>query len=458
MSTSTNINASPNVIFVITDDQGFGDLSCMGSADLQTPHLDALAERGVLLTSFYSNAPVCSPARAALLSGRYPGNAGVRSIIAGHRQATGLPSRVKTAGKYFQEAGYDTFFTGKWHLGLTAECRPDAHGFSHWFGFLAGCVDYYSHIFYWGMNRGDPGNDPTHDLWEDGREVWHDGEYLTETITRKTLSYLEKSIDAGRPFFGYVAYNAPHYPMHAPEAYLARFPNLSPERRIMAAMIAAVDDGIGEITDLLHRRGQLENTLIVFVSDNGPSRETRNWLDGRTDPYQGGSTGGLRGHKFSLFEGGVRVPGIISWPAGLKGGTRRDDPVAAFDLLPTVIEVCGLEADGEHDGTSLSHWLQHPEAVLPERDIFWEQGGQTAVRRGPWKLVLNGQEIEQAQPTAEVFLSNLETDPQQRVNLFDQHRPLADELAAAAREWRNKLEQRWTCEWQPAAIGVQTKD
>ena len=436
------MNKRPNVLFIITDDQGYGDLSCLGATDLRTPHLDALAARGTLLTSFYSNSPVCSPARAALLTGRYPGRAGVRSILAGHRQATGLPAGMPTAGSCFQAAGYRTFFTGKWHLGLAPESRPDAHGFDHWCGFLAGCVDYYSHIFYWGINHGQPGNDPTHDLWEDGREIWRNGDYLTDFITKKTLTYLDESIAADEPFFGYVAYNAPHYPMHAPAEYLDRFPDLPPERRIMAAMVAAMDDGVGAIVERLREHDQLDNTCIVFLSDNGPSRETRNWLDGSESPYYGSSSGGLRGHKFSLFEGGIRVPGIISWPAGIAPGQNQNEPVAAFDLLPTVLTAAGEPLPDGMDGMNLLPWLRG-QTTMPERNIFWEQGDQTALRRGRWKLVLRGRVVEQAEPVAETFLSDLDQDFGETTNLAAQEVELATEMRQTAERWRAELEEYW---------------
>ncbi|MFW5799089.1 MAG: sulfatase-like hydrolase/transferase, partial [Planctomycetota bacterium] len=165
----------PNVLVFLTDDQGYADLSCMGTTDFRTPHLDQLANHGIRFESWYSNSAVCSPARASLLTGRYPGNAGVRSILAGHRTATGLPTHVPTLATALKNVDYRTAMFGKWHLGLAEGSRPVDHGFDTWFGFLAGCVDYYSHIFYWGMNRGGPGNDPTHDLWEDDREVYANG-------------------------------------------------------------------------------------------------------------------------------------------------------------------------------------------------------------------------------------------------------------------------------------------
>lgn len=204
----------PNFIIFLTDDQGYGDLSCMGATDFRTPNLDQMAAGGVRFTNWYSNSPVCSPSRAALLTGRYPGNAGVRSILAGHRTATGLPTEVPTIANALQDLGYYTAMSGKWHLGLAEGSRPENHGFDDWFGFMAGCIDFYSHIFYWQMNR--DGRAQLHDLWENGIEIYRDGEYFTELITEYTIKYVRRAIEQNKPFFLYVPYNAPHYPMHAP--------------------------------------------------------------------------------------------------------------------------------------------------------------------------------------------------------------------------------------------------
>lgn len=236
--------ARPNFIIFLTDDQGYGDLSCMGATDFRTPNLDALAASGVLFTDWYSNSPVCSPSRASLLTGRYPGNAGVRSILAGHRTATGLPPSVPTLATALKKLRYQTAMFGKWHLGLARGSRPEDHGFDEWFGFMAGCIDYFSHIFYWGMAGG---MDPIHDLWENGKEIYANGQYFTEMITERSLSWIRKAARNGRPFFLYVPYSAPHYPMHAPQKYIDRFPDLSWERQIMAAMLSAVDDSVGAI-------------------------------------------------------------------------------------------------------------------------------------------------------------------------------------------------------------------
>ena len=261
--------SAPNFIAFLTDDQGYGDLSCMGAADFRTPHLDRMAADGARFTDWYSNSPVCSPSRAALLTGRYPGNAGVRAILAGHRTATGLPPHVPSLATALGELGYGTYMSGKWHLGLQEESRPHTHGFDHWFGFMAGCIDYYSHIFYWDMNNPGPGINPTHDLWEDDREIWIDGRYFTELIAEKAIEYLRQAAKAGKPFFLYMPFNAPHYPMHAPQKYLDRFSELanSKDRQIMAAMISAVDDGVGEIMAEVERLGLAEDTCSFFMAD-----------------------------------------------------------------------------------------------------------------------------------------------------------------------------------------------
>ena len=446
----------PNIIIIMTDDQGYGDVSCMGATDFRTPHLDRLAAAGARLTNWYANSPVCSPSRASLLTGRYPGNAGVRAILAGHRTASGLPPEVPTLATALKPLGYRTAMFGKWHLGVAEACRPHAHGFDEWFGFLAGCVDYYSHIFYWGMNKGGPGNDPTHDLWQNNEEIYQNGQYLTELITERAVAYIRRAARAGQPFFVYVAYNAPHYPMHAPQAYLDRFPHLSPDRRIMAAMLSAMDDGVGAIMAELERQGIYETTAIFFQSDNGPSRETRNWLDGRADPYYGGSAGKLKGHKFSLYEGGIRVPALVSWPARIPAGQVIDGVGAAMDLFPTLLRAAGGDpAAYELDGLDVLPMLAD-RAPSPHGDLFWEMGQQTAVRRGPWKLVLKGQLVEGAPPEDDVHLANLDADMAERHNLADQYPELVAELTAAAEAWRARIEQRWRDEWLPKIPGATT--
>ena len=446
----------PNFIVFLTDDQGCGDLSCMGATDFRTPHLDRLAGGGARFTNWYSNSPVCSPSRASLLTGRYPGHAGVRAILAGHRTATGLPPEVPTIATALRKLGYGTYMAGKWHLGLGAGSRPQDHGFDHWFGFLAGCIDYYSHIFYWGMNCGGPGQNPTHDLWEDGREVWQNGEYFTERVTRRAIDYLRDAAEARKPFLLYVPYNAPHYPMHAPPKYMDRFAHLPWDRQVMAAMVSAVDDGVGEIMAELERLGLAESTCTFFTSDNGPSRESRNWLDGTLDAYYGGTTGRLKGHKFSLYDGGIREPGIVHWPARVGAGQVIDTPVASMDVFPTILAAAGGETgECELDGIDVLGHVADA-APLPQRDLYWEMDDQTAMRRGRWKLVLNGRLVEGAEPADDVHLSDIERDEAESVNLATQEPHVTAELTAAAQAWRAEIEDRWDRHWRPRANGTTT--
>ena len=431
----------PNIIVFMTDDQGYGDLSCMGTTDFLTPHIDELATGGARFTNWYSNSPVCSPSRAALLTGRYPGNAGVRAILAGHRKATGLTPEAPTIATAVRDLGYQTAMVGKWHLGLDEKCRPNQNGFDYFYGFMAGCIDYYSHVFYWCMADGH--TDPTHDLWENDHEFYDNGRYFTEMVSEKAVEKIREMNESDAPFMMYVAYNAPHYPMHAPRKYLDRFPHLPWDRRIMAAMLSAVDDGVGQITDELKRLGIYEDTIIFFQSDNGPSRESRNWMDGRGDPYYGGLPGGLKGHKFSLFEGGIRVPGIFCWPGHIPAGQVIDEPCAAMDVFPTLLTIAGGDpAKYELDGLDISDVLMNG-GKTPHEEIYWEMEMQTAIRQGNYKLVLDGQLIEGEPPQDPVFLSDLSVDPSETTNLAAQYPELTEELKEKALAWRARLEANW---------------
>lgn len=443
-------NRKPNFVILYTDDQGYGDLSCMGAPDLSTPHIDSLADSGARFTNWYSNSPVCSPSRASLLSGKYPGHAGVRSILAGHRQATGLPSETPSLASALKRQGYRTAMSGKWHLGVAEDSMPHNHGFDDWFGFLAGCIDFYSHIFYWGMGGG---TDPVHDLWDNGREVWRNGEYMTDLITQRAVSQIESFAAREEPFFLFAAYNAPHYPMHAPAEYMQRFAHLPWDRQVMAAMLAAVDDGVGEILNALDRHGLRDNTCIFFSSDNGPSRETRNWLDGTKDPYYGGTAGKLKGHKFSLYDGGVRMPAILNWPGQVPAGQVIHEPGAMMDIFPTFVNAAGGNA-GDYDCDGLDILGMARGQSSPHGPIFWEMNQQTAVRQGPWKLVLEGQLVEGAPAEDAVHLSNLDEDIGERVNLKDEAPQVCAELKECAEDWRAGIEKYWQARWEGGNPGL----
>jgi arylsulfatase A-like enzyme len=448
-----NQKTRPNIITIMTDDQGYGDLGCMGSADIATPHFDRLAASGARFESFYSNSPVCSPSRASLLTGRYPAYAGVRAILAGRRTTTGLTAESPTIAAALKKLGYHTALIGKWHLGLSPECRPTQNGFDYFYGFMAGCIDYYSHIFYWGMADGR--TNPCHDLWENNREIWNNGQYFTDLISGKAVEYIrekcrEGDSGNGRPFYLYLAYNAPHYPMHAPQKYLDRFAHLPWDRQVMAAMLSAVDDGLGAIMDELERQGQLDNTVICFQSDNGPSRESRNWLDGREDPYYGGTSGKFKGHKFSLFEGGIRVPAMISWPGHIPAAQVITGPAVSMDLFPTLLKLAGGNPeDYLLNGLDIMPMLTE-KAPSPHGAVFWEMDKQTALRKGDYKLVLNGVLVEEGPCKEEIFLANLAEDPGEKNNLAAELPGLAGELRAEAEEWREALEKHWAAKKEKA--------
>lgn len=422
--------SKPNIVVMYCDDLGYGDLGCYGSDAIRTPHLDALAADGVRFTDWYSNSPVCSPSRAALLTGLYPAKAGVSHILGGKRGTGGLKPEAKTLAERLKPAGYRTALYGKWHLGSADGAKPNARGFDDYFGFHAGCIDYYSHIFYWGV----PHVNPVHDLWSNREEVWRDGEYMTHLITDKSVEFIERNRE--EPFFLYAAYNAPHYPMHAPDKYMQRYSHLPRDRQLMAAMISAVDDGVGDIVAALKRAGVHDNTIIFFSSDNGPSSEARNYLDGTEDVYYGGSAGIFRGHKASLFDGGIREPAILVYPDRIPAGQVCGQMGMMADFVPTALEFAGLAApaDGEVDGSSVVAMVTE-EAATPHRQLFWEYGSQLAVREGNWKLVLGGKlDFDRTQPDA-VHLSDLESDPGERVNLKDAYPELAARLEREVREW-----------------------
>ncbi|MGJ6980790.1 sulfatase family protein [Aestuariimicrobium soli] len=379
MTPSSSAADRPHIIVIYTDDLGFGDVGFNGATDVATPHLDALAASGAVMARWYSNSPVCSPSRAALLTGRHPIHAGVGAILGSDRGSVHGLLPQPTLASRLAEAGYRTSLVGKWHLGTTEESHPLRSGFQRFFGFLAGCVDYYSHIMYWGRTL------PVHDLWEQSDEVWRNGRYLTHMITETACQVIEERGDD--PFFLMVSYNAPHYPLHAPQEYVDRFGHLPDDRRMIAAMIAAVDDGVGELVATLEREGLRDNTVIMFSSDNGPSAEARNWLNGDELAFAGGSTGGLRGHKGSLYEGGIRVPGLWSWPARIPAGQTLHASCQMSDVTPTLLSAAGVDTADELDGRSLLPLLTAESDTPEPRLLFWEYEGQRAVSDGDWKLV-----------------------------------------------------------------------
>jgi arylsulfatase A-like enzyme len=373
-----SLAAGPNVIVIMADDQGSVDLGCYGAKDLHTPHTDALAVQGVRFTQFYSGAPVCSPSRACLLTGRYPIRAGVPGNCASQRGGKGaLPDTEVTLAEIFKAAGYATAHIGKWHLGYTPQTQPNAQGFDHSFGHMGGCIDNYSHFFYWsGPN--------IHDLHRNGAEVFCDGEYFPDLMLREAADFLQENKD--RPFFIYYALNTPHYPYQGDAKWLKHFAHLAYPRNLYAAFLAAQDERLGALLAEVDALGLRERTIIAFQSDNGHSTEER-------AHFGGGSAGPYRGAKFSLFEGGIRVPAIVSWPGTLPENEDRGLMAHAADWLPTLAELCGITPPAVHlDGRSLAAVLRDPKAPGPHEGsaLHWQVGegrnADWAVREGDWKL------------------------------------------------------------------------
>lgn len=419
----------PNFIVFLADDLGCHDIGAWGAHDLKTPNIDALAAKGARFTKWYAAAPVCAPSRSSVMTGRYPIRAGVPS------NGPPLKASEQTIASVLKTAGYATGIFGKWHLGSTPDTVPNAHGFDRFTGFHSGCIDYYSHRYYWG----EPRTVNYHDLWRDRTEIFEDGQYATELFTREAVQFIRDN--RSHPFFAYVPFNGVHYPMHAPKKYVDRFPDLEPERRMYAAMLAAVDDGVGQVIRTLGDLHLLESTLVFFSADNGATREPRAGLNQK--PATAGNNAPFRGNKFSAFDGGMHVPMIMNWPGVIPPGQVSQQIGNHVDLLPTMCKAAGVPvpADRTIDGHDAL-----PMAVSGAKSkheaIYWSSADQLAVRRGSWKLVKNGKIFdgtpEGAKPLTgddALFLSNLDEDPGESKNQRHSHPALVDELATMAEHW-----------------------
>ena len=405
----------PNVIFIMSDDQGSVDLGCYGSKDLVTPHTDALAASGVRFTQFYSASPVCSPSRAGMLTGRWPVRTGVAGNCSSHKGGKGaLPAGEITMAEMFKAAGYATAHIGKWHLGYTPETLPLAQGFDHSFGHMGGCIDNYSHFFYW--------NGPNiHDLWRNGSEVLYDGQYFPDLMVNEASRFMAEHCD--KPFFIFYALNTPHYPYQGDAKWLRKFENLPYPRNLYAATVAAQDQRLGELFAKVDELGLRERTIIIFQSDNGHSTEER-------AHFGGGSAGPFRAAKFSLFDGGIHLPAIISWPGKVPQNEVRDQLSHGCDWLPTLAELTGVKTpDAPLDGRSLVKVIANAKAPSPHDGyaLHWQVGegakAEWALREGDWKLVGKTRDTTdgQAIKSVEFFLSNLKDDPGETTNLATKH-------------------------------------
>ncbi len=416
----------PNLILIVTDDQGYGDLGCYGAKDLETPNIDALAASGARFTQWYANSPVCAPSRASLMTGLYPHNAGVPDLLA--PRSPGLSLNRVTLAEVLKKTGYKTAAFGKWHLGAAEGYLPNDRGFDQFFGHLEGTLDYFSHMYY--LSRAPR---PFHDLWRNTEEVWEEGNYMTHLITREAVQFIQDNKD--QPFFLYVAFNAPHQPLHMPREYLDRFSHLDPQRQRMAAMLAVVDEGVGKIISQLEQSGLRDNTVVFFMSDNGGANNAKNFLSNEPEQfYYGANNGGLRGHKGSVFEGGIRVPACISWPGMISQGLVIDEPGSGMDIYPTFLKIAGAGYPGYPlDGHDIIPLLSNG-TKSPREFLFWEYAGQHAIRKGKWKLSLNTM-LDFRREGPQVFLADLETDPGETHNLSDQYPKLVQELRTQFDSW-----------------------
>ena len=425
LSFSTKANRKPNVIIILTDDQGTIDAGCYGAKDLETPNIDSIAKRGIRFTQFYAAAPVCSPSRAGLLTGRYPINAGVPGNTTSVKGKPGMPSEQITIAEHFKSSGYVTAHIGKWHLGYIPEHMPNAQGFDYSFGHMGGCIDNYSHFFYWqGPNR--------HDLHRNGEEVFEDGKFFPDLMVEEACNFIKKNQSS--PFLIYFALNTPHYPYQGDPHWLEHYKDLKYPRNLYNAFVSTQDARIGNLIRYIDEVGLTNDTIIIFQSDHGHSTEER-------AHFGGGSSGKYRGAKFSLFEGGIRVPAIISWPSVLKENKIINEVAHSCDWSPTLADLTGITLKkNKIDGKSLVTMLKSENQSTPHSTLHWQVGTgpnkQWAVRQGRWKLIGNVRDSSNPakigfDKPSKLFLSNLVEDPEEKTNWAKKHPNIVEELLKA---------------------------
>ncbi|WP_117880555.1 sulfatase-like hydrolase/transferase [Aureibaculum luteum] len=416
----------PNVIVIYTDDQGAGDLGCYGATDIFSPNIDKLAEDGIRFTQAYVAAPVCAPSRAALLTGNYPQRAGVPGNTSASIGSDGLPDEQYTMAELFKDNGYKTAHVGKWHLGMSEASSPNNQGFDYYFGHLRGCIDNYSHFFFWeGPN--------IHDLHENGKEVFYDGKYFPDLMAEKVDAFIDKN--QPDPFFLFYAINMPHYPYQPTQKWKNYYSDKGVEfpRSDYGAFISTIDERIGMLIDQLDSLGLREDTIIVYQSDNGYSTEMRAFNGG-------GSSGPYRGAKSSLFEGGIRLPTIISWKGNLPENKVSKQFLLNTDWMPTLSKLCGLENNKSTiDGIDLSSMLMNTQQKSPRTSAFWKYGSQWVVRDGKWKLIAYPKDTshkgELDLEGDALFLSNLDEDVSEMTNLASKHPEIVKKLIKKYIEW-----------------------
>lgn len=408
---------SPNIVLIMADDLGYGDISCYGNTIIHTPNLDLLAAKGVRFTDFHSNGAVCSPTRAALMTGKYQQRTGVGGIItAKNHRDVGLNLSEITMAEEFKKQGYNCAMFGKWHLGYAKEYHPILQGFDEFTGFVSGNIDYHAHIDQEGYL----------DWWKDG-EVENEEGYSTDLISKYGVKYIKENDPkkTGRPFFLYLPHEAPHGPYQRRIDKILREvgkAGTNPVNKdsiplIYKEMVEVLDEGIGKIIQILKETGQYDNTIIVFLSDNGANHY--------------GNNGDLRGYKGGVYEGGSRVPAIFSYPDIIKKELISKQIILTMDLLPTLLDFIGQKPSVANiDGISLKDHLIH-QAKLPQRDVFFAYKNKSFIRNGDWKLVSvenkNGDRIE---------LYNLCDDLEEKNDMSSVHPEMAIEMLGKLELWK----------------------
>ena len=448
----------PNIVLLIADDLGYGEPGCQGGRDVPTPNLDRLAAEGVRFTQGYVTASVCAPSRAALFTGRYQTRFGFEGNAIGAANAdpkVGLPADQRTLAQRLRETGYATALVGKWHLGGTAPYHPLRRGFDEFFGFLHEGHYYVPpsapRVTTWLRRTALPDGGTGRWTSPDGRVIWsthlgnkepdYDADnpllrgsqpeapeaHLTDAFTREACDFIQRH--ATQPFFLTLAYNAVHSPMQALDRHLEAFSHIADiHRRIFAAMLTHLDESVGSVLAQLHSNGLEENTLVVFLSDNGgPTRELTS------------GNGPLRGEKGTLFEGGIRVPFLARWPKALPAGKVVDTPVISLDLAATALAAAGIApAAGEIDGTDLVKLVKAPPTT--PRTLFWRMGQRAALREGAWKILRDGGP-RQAVPWR---LFNLATDVAEANDLAGAEPARLESLTKRWEEWNSQQQSaRW---------------
>jgi arylsulfatase A-like enzyme len=419
----------PNIIFILMDDMGYGDLGCYGSRDIRTPNIDRLAREGLKFTDFYANAPVCTPTRCAFITGRWQQRVGLEwpfgylaqqeRLIDGRWvpepdiHALGLPTSEVTIATLLKQAGYATGAFGKWHLGYRPEFNPTRRGFDEYFGTLLGHSDYYRYSYF----------DGTYELRDGEKPVKAEG-YLTDLLSRRAVEFVRKH--AAEPFFLYLphqAVHAPYQPPDRPDPAVSKEHMNDGDRKSYAAMLERVDDGVGQLLAELEERGIADRTLVVLSSDNGGAHFSDN------SPLFNG--------KASLWEGGIRVPCLMRWPGRLPAGKIVSQPAITMDLTATFAALAGAAPSAERpfDGIDLMPILtgQRPET---SRTFFWrivrDTRLQKAVRHGAWKYVHDAGYIE--------FLYNVATDPSESKNQFAQQQEIVADLRRRLADWEREMD------------------